>query len=265
MPIKISSRFAFELDQATDVLLQFEAAALPEQQVVSDRLTMSEAEAMARVPAQDNIGTRIWLRAQGFFSVEYEAQVAIDRAVPDLASLAEVPPHKLPGEAVQYLPSSRYCRADQFQHFVGAQFGASSGGDRIAAICDWVRQSFSYTPGASTVSTDASESFITRQGICRDYAHMVITLARASTIPARYVACYAPGVSPQDFHAVAEVFLADPANPGGGAWQLIDATGMADPQQTVKIGHGRDAADVSFLTSFGPNRFLSSAVDVQQV
>ncbi len=263
MPIKISSRFTFELDQATDVLLQFEAAALPDQDVVLAHLTMSEAETMTRVPAQDNIGERIWIQTQGLFNVEYDAEIAIDRQVPDMASLAGVPPHMLPGEAVQYLLDSRYCRADQFQHFVGTQFGASAGGERTAAICDWVRQSFSYTPGASNVSTDAAESFITRQGICRDYAHMVITLARASAIPARYVACYAPGVCPQDFHAVAEVFLADPANPGGGAWQLIDATGMADPQQTVRIGVGRDAADVSFLTSFGPNRFLSSAVDVQ--
>lgn len=264
MPIKISSRFTFELDQATDVLLQFEAAALPDQDVVLADLTMSEAETMTRVPAQDNIGERIWIRAQGLINVAYEAEITLDRPVPDVASLAGVPSHKLPGEAVQYLLDSRYCRADQFQHFVETQFGASTGGERIAAICDWVRQSFSYTPGASTVSTDAAESFITRQGICRDYVHMVITLARASTIPARYVACYAPGVCPQDFHAVAEVFLADPANPGGGAWHLIDATDMADPGQTVKIGVGRDAADVSFLTSFGPNRFLSSAVDVRK-
>lgn len=263
MSIKVSSHFAFELDQATDVLLQFEAAELPDQRILSAHLTMSEAESVSRVPAQDNIGERIWMRARGLFTVEYEAEIVVDRPVHDIASLTEVPPHKLPGEAVQYLLDSRYCRADQFQHFVRAEFGASTGGKRIAAICDWVRQSFSYTPGASNVSTDASESFITRQGICRDYAHMVVTLARASTIPARYVACYSPGVCPQDFHAVAEVFLCDPSNPDGGAWHLVDATGMADPQQTVKIGVGRDAADVSFLTSFGPNRFLSSTVDAK--
>lgn len=91
-----------------------------------------------------------------------------------------------------------------------------------------------------------------------------MTLARASTIPARYVACYAPGVDPPDFHAVAEVFLADPEHEDGGTWQIVDATGMADPVKTVKIGVGRDAADVSFLTSFGPNRFISSNVGVSE-
>ena len=265
MSIKVSSRFAFELGQVADVLLQFEAAAMPDQRILSAQLAISESEAMARVPAQDNSGERIWLRAEGAINVDYEAEIEIDRLAPDIASLTELPSHRHPGEAVQYLLDSRYCRADQFRHFVGAQFGTSSGGERVAAIRDWVERSFSYTPGSSSVSTDASESFITRQGICRDYAHMVIALARASTIPARYVACYSPGVDPQDFHAVAEVFLAEPDNPGGGAWQLVDATNMADPQQTVKIGIGRDAADVSFLTSFGPSRFVSATVDAKIV
>jgi len=124
-----------------------------------------------------------------------------------------------------------------------------------------IATNFSYVPGASDASTDATASFIAREGICRDYAHVLVTLARASSIPARYVACYAPGVTPQDFHAVAEVFLADPSGEGG-TWQLVDATGMADLSNTVKIGVGRDAADVSFVTSFGPMTFEYSAVDV---
>ena len=90
----------------------------------------------------------------------------------------------------------------------------------------------------------------------------MVTLARASAIPARYVSCYAPGVDPPDFHAVAEVFLADPAVPGGGAWHLVDATEMADPAETVKIGVGRDAADVSFMTVFGDARFEDKEVSV---
>ena len=130
------------------------------------------------------------------------------------------------------------------------------------AIREWIHTTFAYTPGASGPHTTALDSFIERRGICRDYAHVLIALARASAIPARYVACYAPGVEPPDFHAVAEVFLDDPDTEGGGAWQLVDATGMADPAETVKIGVGRDAADVSFLTSFGPNDFHNQCVKV---
>jgi len=91
-------------------------------------------------------------------------------------------------------------------------------------------------------------------------------LARASGIPARFVSCFAPDVDPQDFHAVAEVFLTDPTTPKGsgrgGAWFLVDATGMAKPEEIVKIGVGRDAADVSFMTSFGQTEFIEKRVSV---
>jgi transglutaminase-like putative cysteine protease len=90
-------------------------------------------------------------------------------------------------------------------------------------------------------------------------------LARASAIPARYCSVYAPGVEPPDFHAVAEVFLADPTTPGGGAWHIVDATGMADPASAVKIGVGRDAADVSFMTAFGEVDFDDKMVAVSKV
>lgn len=264
MPVRIHASFAFELDQPTDVLLQFEAAALPEQAILSADAQLSEAMHLARVPAQDDIGERIWLRADGRFDVHYKAEVELDRQAEKLPALSALEPHLLPGEAVQYLLDSRFCPADRFQSFVENEFAGTSGGARVDAIRQWIAQHLSYVPGASGPYTDASDTFIARQGICRDYAHLQVTLSRASTIPARYVACYAPGVDPPDFHAVAEVFLADPEHADGGTWQIVDATGMADPQKTVKIGVGRDAADVSFLTSFGANRFISSNVEVSE-
>lgn len=262
MGIAISARFAFSLDRLSDVLLQFEAAAIPEQRIVASRSTMSEAEHIARIAAQDQIGERIWLHVNGRFEVNYTARVEVRRLLADVGALDRLEPHELPAEAVQYLLDSRYCPADRFQPFVEAEFGGSNGGQRIMAMRDWIADNFSYEPGSSTSQTTALDSFVERRGICRDYAHVLITLARASAIPARYVSCYAPGVDPPDFHAVAEVFLADPAVPGGGAWHLVDATGMADPADTVKIGVGRDAADVSFMTVFGEARFEDKDVSV---
>ena len=260
MPISLETRFAFELPSTADVLLQFEAAAIPEQRILETDTRLSDSDHCARVPAQDSIGERIWIRARGRFEVEYRARVAIERQLADCAGLAGILPHDLPGEAVQYLFDSRYCPADRFQSFVEAEFGGTAGGARIAAIRDWIGRNLTYVRGSSNAGTDAADSFIARCGICRDYAHLLVTLARASTIPARFVACYAPGVDPPDFHAVAEVFLADPECASGGTWQLVDATGMADPAETVKIGVGRDAADVSFLTSFGVSEFQSSSI-----
>ncbi len=92
-------------------------------------------------------------------------------------------------------------------------------------------------------------------GVCRDFAHVMITLARASGMPARMASVYAPLDPPQDFHAVAEVYL-------DGGWHLVDATGMARPDQMVRIGVGRDAADVAFLTVYGNAVMQSQSVRV---
>ncbi|UVI40326.1 transglutaminase-like domain-containing protein [Qipengyuania spongiae] len=262
MIISINTRFAFTLDRPTDVLLQFEAADIPEQEILSRDTQLTSSEHCAWVPAQDEIGERIWIRAQGRFEVDYRARVRPQRQLPDLAGLKRLQPHHMPGEAVQYLFDSRYCPADKFQSFVEAEFGGTEGGARIVAIRDWIAKTIDYRSGSSDARTGALDTFVERAGICRDFAHVMVTLARASTIPARYVACYAPGVEPPDFHAVAEVFLDDPETESGGTWQLVDATGMAEPADTVKIGVGRDAADVSFLTSFGPNSFERSSVTV---
>lgn len=262
MPISIETEFDFTLPEPTDVLLQFEAAAIPEQRVLESDTQISSSEHCQRVASQDLIGERMWIRAQGQFSVGYKAKVAVDRIIPDLASLQRMQPHLLPGEAVQYLFDSRYCPAERFCEFVSDEFGGSDGGARVLALCEWISKHFTYTPGSSDTKTTALDTFIARRGICRDYAHLLVTLARASAIPARFVSVYAPGVEPPDFHAVAEVFLADPTIEGGGAWHLVDATKMALPAQMVKIGVGRDAADVSFLTSFGRAEFGDKRVIV---
>jgi transglutaminase-like putative cysteine protease len=167
-----------------------------------------------------------------------------------------VPPHQLPGETVQYLLPSRYCPSDQFQNFVDAEFGRLQGGERVAAMRDWVEERFSYVPGSSLSDTTALDTFVKRQGVCRDYAHVMVTLVRASGVPARIASVYALGVEPQDFHAVAEVFL-------GGSWHLIDATGMATEGGMAKIGVGRDAADVAFLTAYGSAQMNEQSVSVQ--
>jgi transglutaminase-like putative cysteine protease len=261
MPIDISARFAFTVDRLSDVLLQFEAAAIPEQRILASDSTMSEAEHIARIAAQDDIGERIWLHVEGRCEVAYTGRVEVNRLLSDIGTLDRLEPHDLPGETVAYLFDSRYCPADRFQPFVEAEFGSLSGGARVLAMRDWIAENFTYA-AVSTSTTTALDSFVERRGICRDYAHVMVTLARASAIPARYCSVYAPGVDPPDFHAVAEVFLADPGVPGGGAWHIVDATAMADPADTVKIGVGRDAADVSFMTVFGEAHFESSEVAV---
>lgn len=261
MQLQIASHLVFNLPVSTDVLLQIEAAPIPEQAVTGPLMLLTPTEHTARVPADEAIGDRVWLRARGQVRADYTATVEITRAVPEIAGLPQLPAHLLPGPAIPYLFSSRYCQATSFETLVQDDFGATEGGARVLAIRDWIAAHFTYTSGSSGPETTALDSYVERRGVCRDYAHVLIALARASGIPARYASVYAPNVTPQDFHAVAEVFLAEP-DEQGGAWHLIDATGMAHAGEMAKIGVGRDAADVSFLTSFGQSELLDKEVSV---
>lgn len=255
MKLSIHAHLDYFFPYATDVLLQMEAAAIPEQAIEDAHIDVTACEHFARVAAHDQIGERIWLRIQGQLLVDYRATVSVQRILADCSTLPMVQPHLLPGEAVEYLMPSRYCPSDQFQTFVDSEFGTLEGGARVLALRDWVHQHMAYVPGSSDSDTTALETFVKRQGVCRDYAHVLITLVRACGIPARIASVYALGVEPQDFHAVAEVFL-------GGEWHLLDATGMAKEAAMAKIGVGRDAADVAFLTAYGQTVMNGQSVTV---
>ncbi len=258
MILSINVHLQYRLLRPANLLLQIEAADLSDQNVRQTRTRFSEVENVSRIAADDGLGERVWLRADGLFECDYSAEIEIDRPTRDLSTLPATPPHQLPGEAVRYLMPSRYCPSDEFQTFVAAEFGHLSGGAQIAAMRDWIERSFQYVPGASNAQTTALDSFMQRQGICRDYAHVLVTLARAATIPARFASVYAPGVTPPDFHAVAEVYL-------DGAWHLVDPTGMATSQDIALIGVGADAANVAFLNIFGQADFVAQSVSVSPV
>ncbi|WP_095590265.1 transglutaminase-like domain-containing protein [Actibacterium ureilyticum] len=258
MQLNVSCHLDYTLPEPTDLLLQVEVPHLADQRTDGGRIELSPTQHFERVPAEGDMGERIWLRAEGAFRCDYRVQVTVDRPTPEIASLQGVPPHQVPGAAVRYLMPSRYCPSDLFQNFVTAEFGELQGGARIAAMRDWVHGALAYVPGASGAQTTALDSFVQRQGVCRDFAHVMITLARASAIPARFASVYAPDVKPQDFHAVAEVFL-------DGGWHLVDATGMAAADTIARIGVGQDAADVAFLSAFGPITMVDQSVTVQRV
>lgn len=257
MKLTITAALDYRLGDPVDLMLHIEAAAIPEQTILSASLDVGPTEHFARVAAQDMIGERIWLRAGGELNVRYSATVEIHRVTTDYRTLAKVPMHLLPAETVQYLNESRYCPANKFIHFVQDEFADVEGGAKIGAMRDWIETHFTYVSGSSDAETNALDSFVERRGVCRDYAHVLVSLARAAAIPARIVSVYALGVEPQDFHAVAEVFV-------GGEWHLVDATGMAREGSMAKIAVGRDAADISFLTAYGDIEFLNQQVMVSE-
>jgi transglutaminase-like putative cysteine protease len=232
--LKIDVELDYLLAAPTDLILALEAAALPDQVLRKAQIDLPKSEHFARVPADGGIGERLLLRMRDRLTCAYSAEVEITRTPPALSGIAATPIHMLPGEVVQYLMASRFCPADQFQSYVQAEFGGVTGGAAVAAMCDWIAQKMAYVPGQSDAQTTALESFVQRKGVCRDFAHVLITFARAASIPARMVSGYAPDVTPQDFHAVAEVWL-------DGAWHLVDPTGMAGADEIARICVGRDA------------------------
>ncbi|MCK0169209.1 transglutaminase family protein [Jannaschia sp. S6380] len=258
MDLRIEAALSYDFDAPTDLLLQVELARAAGQNIVEDALFTTPVEGFVRIDGGSAFGTRAWMQAEGRLDVTYRAQVTIDRPDPDWAALTANPPRTMTAEATSFLMPSRYCPSDEFEAFVWAEFDGLDGGARVAAMRDWIEGAFRYVPGTSNSATTARESFVQRQGVCRDYAHVMIAFARASGIPARMASVYAPDVDPPDFHAVAEVWLED-------AWHLIDATGMTTASRMAMIGIGRDAADVSFLTSFGMARMVGQKVDVRPV
>lgn len=258
MKIRIHARLFYMFAEPTDVLLQVEAAEQADQTVDNPELWLTPVLHFARVPGHDEIGNRIWLRVDGELALDYKANVTVERPPVEVAALPDTQPHRLPGEVIDYLMPSRFCPSDRFSDFVASEFPDLSGGALVAALRDWVASHLTYEAGTSHAGTCASDTFIQRRGVCRDYAHLLITLARAASIPARYVSVYAPDVTPPDFHAIAEVWLA-------GAWRMVDATGMAEAGDVVKIGVGRDAADIPFLSSFGNAELYETKVTVERV
>jgi len=262
MHLTIATRLAWHCKGPTDILLQIEAAAADGQRLLSSALDCTPTSHFARVPAQDGIGERIWLHQEGDCAVTYNAEVEVLHQKTPLPALTAVPPHRLPGEAVPYLMDSRYCPASRFSPFVDEEFAETEGGAKIAAMAAWIAGHYRYVPGTSDASTTAIDSFVERRGVCRDYAHTLICFARAAAIPARFTSGYGAKVKPQDFHAVAEVWLADAA--GVGDWRVVDPTGMADATSFARIAVGRDAADTSFLTSFGQADLRHLAIEVRE-
>ena len=255
MILNIEAYLHYYFEQPSDLILQLEASKTGQQKILNANIAFSKIENFVRAPTEAGIGDRLLLRTEDHFSCRYTSRIEIERKPTDIASLPATPIHLLPGEAIRYLMPSRYCPSDEFQAFVSSDFGNLDGGARIAALSEWIHDHFAYVPGSSNAQTTALHTFVQRKGICRDFAHLLVTLARASAIPARFTSVFAPYVNPQDFHAVAEVFL-------DGAWHLVDPTKMARQEDIAIIGVGIDAAEVAFMTSYGFAEFREQSVSV---
>ena len=249
--IELQIELNYQIDfQGADFVFNIHVAQTASQTVSGEILSLSQP-IEPHIHVDPLTGNRYMrLRAEpGPLTVSYQATVDLVHHWADPEQLAEVPVHRLPPEVMGYIYPSRYCQSDRLIRLATREFGAMwQGHSRVQAIRDWVLSHVAFTSNSSNSSTSAVDTVIERAGICRDFAHLMIALCRAINIPARFVTGtdYGadPVLGPPDFHAYVEVYLGD-------RWYIFDPSGTAIPMGLVRLGTGRDAADVAFATIFG--------------
>lgn len=204
---------------------------------------------------------RRFMAPAGQFRILYDAVVEDSGDTDAVNPLAkETPVQDLPDEAIGFLLGSRYCETDHMSDLAWNLFGHMPPGyARVQAIVDYVNNRLSFGYGYARSTRTAAQAHEERVGVCRDFAHLAITLCRCMNIPARYVNGYLGDIgvpqdpAPMDFSAWMEVFL-------DGSWYTFDARHNIPRIGRVVIARGRDATDVPLLHSFGPHQLTTFKV-----
>jgi transglutaminase-like putative cysteine protease len=126
--------------------------------------------------------------------------------------------------------------------------------ESLRALNTHLFRTLRYRPGATDAGTTVEQFLKVKEGVCQDFAHLMISVCRAAGIPARYVSGYietdpvlGPDGEPLDTaligatasHAWLEIFTPQ------GLWVGFDPTNdCLEGERHVQIGIGRDYADV---------------------
>lgn len=233
MQRNVASTIVLNVTESADLVFAIAVSAVYPS-VQEELLASLDGAAVDVEELADAHGTRLHrIRcAPGRLQVSYTARV--DEPADDLPTS--------PTDLLVSTRPSRYSESDALGPTAWAEFsGIRDPRDLLAAVSSWVGTELAYVSGSSHPTDGAVRTLLNRRGVCRDYAHLVVALLRARDVPARLVSVYAPGLSPMDFHAVAEAWV-------DGAWCAVDATTLAPRASLVRIATGRDAADTAFLT-----------------
>ena len=171
-----------------------------------------------------------------------------DKVVPDAEQHAI---DRLPDEALQFLLGSRYCETDALMDSAWAEFGRIQGGwRRVQAIVDYAHDRIEFGYPHARNDRTALGAHQDCKGVCRDFAHLAVTLCRCMNIPARYCTGYLGDIGvpkvpdPMDWSAWFEVYLS-------GRWYTFDARHNTPRIGRIVMARGRDATDVAISTAFG--------------
>lgn len=257
---RLGCDLSYEVEGPTVLIFNLEVARLQRHHELVERLTISPNLPRRSYIVPDIQNRYFSIEAQpGPLNVRYEAEVTLDVFRADPATIAETPLAAIPLDIMPFLLPSRFVSSDRLRAFALREFGdLPTGHQRVTAICNWLYDNVAYERGSSNEQTTADESLILRAGVCRDFTHIGIAFCRALNIPARFVSCYAYGLDPRDFHAVFEAYL-------DGRWWLFDGTRQANLDGLVRIGVGRDAAEIAFASPFGEMKAGPVKIEIEHV
>lgn len=281
--LELSTQLSYEIfDAPCSFIFNIEAAHTARQRVVQECLQLPSG--LHANHYTDPVTHSRFLRltaGPGLFVLNYTATLDLDFWQGEPINLVEVSPLHVPGDVLPYLVPSRYCESDRLMSMAYAEFGhLPPGHSRVQAICEWVGQHVRFQSNSSHSGTSALDTVVDRTGVCRDFAHLMVALCRAMSIPARMASGMDygadPALGPLDFHAYVEVYLADAAANAGnkaaqdaenrlGRWVLFDPAHTAIPMAFVRFGTGRDAADIAFATLYGQVNAHQPVLSMQAV
>jgi transglutaminase-like putative cysteine protease len=267
MKIRVGFEITYEFVARTPMMLMLNVHPSRAADVIKpDQLRLSPTVPFTRyLDAFGNVCTRL-VAPPGQLEIRTDALVA-DSGLPDPVEPAarqhEIA--ELPHDVLVFLLASRYCETERLMEAAWSRFGSAPlGWSRVQAICDFVHSHVRFGYQHARATKTATDVIIERRGVCRDFAHLAITLCRCMNIPARYCTGYLgdigvpPEPDPMDFSAWFEVYL-------GGRWYAFDARHNIPRIGRIVMARGRDAADVAFSTTFGPNVLRRFVVHTDEV
>ncbi|WP_102961353.1 transglutaminase-like domain-containing protein [Mangrovicella endophytica] len=267
MKIRAGFTLSYDCVQETPMLLVLNIHPSRRVDLLSDQVLSFDQpiEAWNYVDSFGNACTRI-VAPPGRTTVSTAFEI-YDTGMPDVVArdAQQLEIKNLPDEVLVFLLGSRYCDTDRLADFAWSRFGATPPGwDRVQAICDFVHSHIAFNYQNADSTRTAHGGYIDKTGVCRDFAHLAVTLCRCMNIPARYCTGYLGDIGippvpyPMDFSAWFEVYLS-------GHWFTFDARHNHPRIGRILMATGRDATDVALSTNFGPSVLSHFEVVTEEV
>jgi transglutaminase-like putative cysteine protease len=267
MKIRAGFRIGYECPQPTPMLLVLNIHPSRRIDLLTEQILEFDSPIDARgyTDSFGNVCTRI-VAPPGLTTISSAFEIydtGLPEVMPEHAIQHDI--KDLPDDVLVFLLGSRYCDTDRLGDFAWSQFSPTPlGWPRVQAICNFVHNHITFDYQRADVLRTAHGGYLDKTGVCRDFAHLAITLCRCMNIPARYCTGYLGDIgvpidpNPMDFSAWFEVYL-------GGHWHTVDARHNTPRIGRILMATGRDATDVALTTNFGPATLARFEVTTEEM